>query len=467
MFTLGNHARPQFLLNTVSFANTFGACILATRLYPSPFWREALLILAQCGLMTLNVAVIVLLFGSSRNQFSTYLSIATVGTLVIATNARLLARFWYKWNHLRQRHFLWSLTHAHLMVVEGLILSGLLAVLFIQILLFFRPSEKNGLTLVAYIQNIEPYITVGGLLTLAVLLLVLPPSALFAYVVSRQLVRRIMVLEQATALVEQGDYSVQVQVEGEDEIARLQARYNSMTSQLHQTIQKLQVEQATVAGLSKLQREMVASISHDLRTPIATLQVYLDTLVASPQTNRIKEEIDHLRRLTDDLFEAAQHESLTLTLRLMPTHIKPLLEQIVAVTHAAAQELRQVEIYSEIPADLPLILIDSDRLSQIIRNLLQNALRWTPPGGMILVRAVPIEAEVQIAVQDTGIGIAADELSNIWRRAYRVDYSQEGSGLGLAMVKQLVEAMQGRVSVESVVNSGSCFRVYFPIFKPA
>lgn len=466
MFALENGTNSEFLVSSVSFTNTLGACVLALRAYPGRWWRDFLLIFCHSLLMVAVIIFISVLFSVSTTTFLRYLGIIAVGSSVLSSGARLLVRFWHKWNLMRQRHFRWSLAHAHFMVVEGMILSMLLAILLVQIILFSTPPTKDSslLDLVEYLFSIEPYINIAGGLTLIILLVVLPPSAFFAYGVSHRLVQRILALEQATALVEQGDYTVQVKVEGEDEIARLQARYNGMTAKLHQTIQKLQIEQATVAGLSKLQREMVANISHDLRTPLTTLQVYLDTLPTSAENSLIKEEIGHLRRLTDDLFDAAQQESLTLTLRLTPTQIKPLLEKIAEVTHATARAQRQIEIYTDVSPALPLLLIDPDRFSQVIRNLLQNALRWTLPGGMIQIAAAKMETEVRVDVQDTGIGIAADELSNIWRRSYRIDHSVEGSGLGLAQVKQLVEAMQGRVAVESVVNTGSCFSIYLPIF---
>lgn len=464
LFAWVHDSQSDSLRNVVSSANTLAGLIVALRARPLAGWQELVLIAVHTWAMLAMMVLVCVLFAVPSTIAASCLVIVSIGTPFLAGGARLVTRFWVWWNQLRQRHIAWALTHAHLTLVELPILSGLLAILLVQLIVFSRPFERDNPqeTLVDYLLMIEPYITVGGTLTFLAMLIVLPPSALFSYMVSRRLVRRILVLEQVTARVEQGDYSARVPVQGRDEIARLQARYNQMTETLGATIQKLQIEQATVAGLSKLQRDMVANISHDLRTPLATLQVYLDTLPAAPETDLIRDEIEHLRRLTDDLFEAAKQETLTLTLRLTPMPIQPLLEQIITVTQATARELRQVEILLEVGGELPRVVIDGDRFSQIVRNLLQNALRWTPPGGMIHVSARREGSEVRIDIQDTGIGMAEDELSKIWRRTYQVEPGGEGSGLGLANVKGLVEAMQGRIEVQSVVNSGTCFRVFLP-----
>jgi signal transduction histidine kinase len=463
LFALADDDATNFTRSAVSVANTLGAVVLTVRARPLARWREfGLLGLHVIGMMS-ALSIACFLFSVPTSAFGLYLPITIVGTLVEAGAGRLLRRFWYGWNKLRRGNIVWSLTHAHLMAVEGTLFGVLLGLMLLQILVFWRPSESGNLTLIEYIVSLDPYITIGVGITFLILGLVLPPSALFSYLVSRRLVSRILTLEKVTAQVEQGDYDVQVVVEGEDEISRLQARYNAMTLTLRDTIQKLQIEQATVAGLSKLQRDTIANISHDLRTPLATLQIYLDTLPTDPKNELIKKEIEHLRRLTDDLFLAAQNETLALTLRLAPIAIKPLLETIVEVTNVTAKQQRQVEIFLDVPAGLPLLLLDEDRFSQVVRNLLQNALRWTPPGGMILVKAAPEEAHVNLDIQDTGVGIASNELSNIWRRAYQVDPTMEGSGLGLTMVKNLVEAMQGSISVTSIVHSGTCFHIEFPI----
>lgn len=465
VFTFATEAQLTALVRVISFANTFGACLWAVRLRPLPLWQEAGGMLIYTLLMTGNVILVGLWFASTTILVNHYLQVVTVGAPVLAINARLLVRFWVWWNRLQERYFIWALTHAHLMVIETILLSILVTLFVFQVMIVsdFWQESPTSLTAVDILLQIEPYVTVGLGLTFVTIVLVLPPSALISYWVSNRLVRRILLLEQVTAQVEQGDYSVKVPVEGEDEIARLQARYNAMTAQLHHTMYSLRVEQATVAGLSNLQREVVANISHDLRTPLATLQVYVESLPPAESIQRIKDELEHLRRLTDDLFQSAKQERFALTLRLVPLAIKPLIEQVVEVTKATAKGLRQVELASQVPDDLPLLWLDADRLGQILRNLLQNALRWTPPGGMILVVAEVTVDEVQIRVQDTGIGIASDELSHIWRRSYQVDPTTEGSGLGLGSVKQWTEAMQGRAEVQSVVNEGTCFTLSFPI----
>lgn len=465
VFAFAKNTSPSFLESAISFGNTIGAVILTVRIVPLARWQELLLVILHVVLMVFSLGLTTLFFSVARTNFQNYLPIIVIGTSVLLLSGRLLRRFWHGWNQLRRNYLVWALTHAHLMLFEGMVLGVMILLILLQIILFSPPAENDPLTLIEYIVSLDPYITIGGGLTLFILAVILPPSALFSYLVSRRMVRRILVLEEATRRVEHGDYTTQVKVEGQDEIARLQARYNAMTTTLDETIQKLKLEQATVTRLAQLQRDTVANVSHDLRTPLTTLQIYLDNLPASPRTDLIKKEIDHLRRLTDDLFDAAQNETLALTLRLKPVAIKPLLDTIVEVTAITAKQHRQVEVLLDVPSGLPALLLDEDRFSQIIRNLLQNALRWTPPGGMILVKADSQPAHVSVSIEDTGVGIASNELSNIWRRHYQINPESEGSGLGLTTVKNLVEAMNGTISVTSVLHRGTCFRIEFPIMQ--
>jgi len=125
-----------------------------------------------------------------------------------------------------------------------------------------------------------------------------------------------------------------------------------------------------------------------------------------------------------------------------------------------------VEVVAEVAPDLPLALVDSNRLNQVLQNLLHNGIRHTPPGGIVAISASADAERVLLQVKDTGEGIAADDLPHIWERFYRSDrarmQSASGSGLGLALVKELTEAMGGSVSVESTPGKGSCFTVAVP-----
>jgi signal transduction histidine kinase len=141
-------------------------------------------------------------------------------------------------------------------------------------------------------------------------------------------------------------------------------------------------------------------------------------------------------------------------------------QQRLAALAPLAWERECIELLAEMPEDLPPVYADKGRLAQILTNLLRNALRHTPPGGIIVVRAEAEDDRVRLDVCDTGAGIAPEELGRIWERFYRGDEARaqdsHGAGLGLALVKELAEAMGGAVGVQSSVGQGSCFSVWLP-----
>jgi signal transduction histidine kinase len=144
-----------------------------------------------------------------------------------------------------------------------------------------------------------------------------------------------------------------------------------------------------------------------------------------------------------------------------------LLQRIVKSTSPIAWQKGKVQVVADFPAQLPLVMVDEIRLEQILNNLLQNGQRHTPPGGIVVVSAHAEPGEVVIQVKDTGEGIAAEDLPHIWERFYRAGETRTkhrgGAGLGLALVKELTEAMGGTVAVESQTGKGSCFTVRLPL----
>jgi signal transduction histidine kinase len=224
--------------------------------------------------------------------------------------------------------------------------------------------------------------------------------------------------------------------------------------------------------LEGLRRNLVNDVAHELRTPLANLQGYLEVLrdgltTPTPEILAVlHEESLLLNGLVADLQELALAEAGQLPLMREPVELyEPILNALDAIRPQA--DSRELTLDARLPEQLPEALVDASRLGQILRNLLRNAVTHTPPGGLINVHASADTRAVTIAVQDTGHGIEPEHLPHIFDRFYRADPARArdtgGSGLGLAVVKNLVEAHGGTISVSSIVNRGTTFTFTLPI----
>ncbi len=318
----------------------------------------------------------------------------------------------------------------------------------------------------------------GVLVTTAIAIVcVLPPSALFSFFFTRSLTRRIERLTNATSALRSGDYSVRVAVDGQDEIARLQADFNAMAIELERAMHELKTERDNVATLLDARRELIANVSHELRTPVATVRSYMESALLNwedqpPPTLKqdiqiMEQQTIRLQSLINDLFTLARAEVGRLEMRCEPTNIELLVKRVTETISPVAWRSSRVEILAEfslVEPPFPQALVDANRLEQILHNLIHNGIRHTPPGGIIVVSVSAEPQKIVLQVKDTGEGIAPEELPRIWERFYRSESSRAGSGtgLGLAIVKELTEAMGGTVQAESVLGQGSCFTIALP-----
>ena len=266
-------------------------------------------------------------------------------------------------------------------------------------------------------------------------------AALLALVLARRLARPIERLADAAGRIADGDLAVRVPEDGPDELRELAAAYNTMAARL--------AEQEAV------RREFVINASHELRTPLTNLQGYLEALrdgvlPPDPATfDSLREEVDRLTRLAASLDILAGAEGAR-------TPVGPLdlaaLVQASADLVAPALARRSIELSVE--AGGPLVVHGRpDELAQVLGNLLQNAVRYTPDGGRVRVTAATGREGVTVQVTNSGPGIPSDDLPHVWERFYRVEKSRDrargGAGVGLAIVKQLVEEAGGRVGAAS------------------
>jgi len=230
--------------------------------------------------------------------------------------------------------------------------------------------------------------------------------------------------------------------------------------------------------LERVRRDFVANVSHEFKTPLTAIQGFAETLLAGaiddPQ-NRLRfleiilEHSRRLARLTDDLLKLSKMDADKLELEIRRLSVTQFVESCIETTQrtAAEKELR-VSVNLQLP--LPDIAADRRRLAEVLQNLLDNAMQYTPAGGQIMVGASANGTEITFTVSDTGIGIPQADQSRIFERFYRVDVARSrevgGTGLGLSISKHLVEAHGGRIWVESEVGQGSQFHFTVPIFDP-
>jgi signal transduction histidine kinase len=278
-----------------------------------------------------------------------------------------------------------------------------------------------------------------------------------------RLSKRLSDLADTATAMGDGDLSRRVAVRGHDEVARVSERFNDMVDRLQATDQA--------------RKSFVANVSHELRTPVAIIQGNLERLISNGDANGDTPEQRHtlemlhretltLSRLIDDLFTMARIEETTLPLETTSLRLDEVTADVVDGIREVAWEQRRVSVESLVSAALPPVIADRTRLRQVLGNLLYNALRHTPEGGLIVVNADREDGMMCVSVSDTGVGISEDELARVFDRFYQVERAgchAEGSGLGLSIVKQLVEAQGGTISAESVSGQGTTFRFTLPL----
>jgi two-component system, OmpR family, phosphate regulon sensor histidine kinase PhoR len=226
--------------------------------------------------------------------------------------------------------------------------------------------------------------------------------------------------------------------------------------------------------LGRARRDFVANISHELRTPLTAIRLLLDTLTGAapdqqpltPEQRRLLDQISDqtgaLTQMTQEISDLAQIESGQLPMRLVPCALHDAVDGVFARLAPQANRA-QLALVNETPEALN-ALVDPVQLQRVLLNLVQNAIKFTPRGG-ITISATPADVDwVQISVRDTGDGIPADEINRIFERFYKVDRArgQSGTGLGLAIVKHIVEAHGGRIWVESTLGAGATFHFTVP-----
>ena len=283
--------------------------------------------------------------------------------------------------------------------------------------------------------------------------------------VSRRVVTPISIMTEASQRIAAGRYRERVTIPGRDELARLADSFNQMAETLEQT--------------ETIRRNLIADVAHELRTPLSSIKGYMEGLIdnvlpAEPDTyQQVYEEADRLQRLVSNLHELSRVEAGAFELDYKPVAITNVIERIALRLKPQFDE-KGITLHLDLTRNLPDVQLDEDQISQVLVNLIGNALQYTPNGGIVTVTAQyphnlgDIPNHLLITVSDTGSGISPEHLPHIFTRFYRVDKSRSrvggGSGIGLTIAKHLVEAHSGRLWAESQGEGcGSIFSFSLPV----
>jgi hypothetical protein len=285
-------------------------------------------------------------------------------------------------------------------------------------------------------------------------------SAVVGLVLSGAITRPLGRLTKAAGAVARGDFETSVPVRSRDELGHLSRAFNDMTERLR--------------AARQMQIDFVANVSHELRTPLTSVKGTVETLrdgaVDDPEVRdgfleTVEKETDRLIRLVNDLLTLSRADSEALNLRRAPVDPADLVRSTAEALRARAEAL-DLTLEVEVAPGVPLVSADADRVAQVLVNLVDNALKYSRPGGSVGVRVAPHGEGAVVAVRDEGMGIPAAELEQVGRRFYRADKARSrahgGSGLGLAIAAALVEAHGGRLWLESVEGEGTTARFTIP-----
>lgn len=319
----------------------------------------------------------------------------------------------------------------------------------------------------SYILRLSTWAVAGGIVF----------SALAGLFLFNLLTRRLRTLVLGVEAFTQSNFSAQfdpvlpLKIRSPDEIDQLGKTFSRMADRIRQQVQEL--KQA-----DQLRRELVANVSHDLRTPLTSLQGYLDTLLLKegtlpPQEQRTYLEIatkhsEYLGTLVTELFELAKLDSREMEPHVEAFSLGELVQDVVQQLRLAGEQKR-IGLHTDFPQDLPFVSADIGLIERLLKNLIENALRYTPQGGAVTVALIRRNQTIEAQVTDTGCGISPDDLPHIFDRFYRVEASNReqstGAGLGLAIAKRILELHGSAIEAQSILNGGTTFTFHLPIVQ--
>ena len=282
---------------------------------------------------------------------------------------------------------------------------------------------------------------------------------IFAVFFSNSFTRRLRKIMVSMRIIREGDYSHKVKMGGNDELTVLGDEFNDLLERLQISEQK--------------RRNFVSDASHELKTPLASIKLLSDSILENDMDSEtVKEfvgdignEADRLNRMTQKLLSLTRIESQEDS-DCEIVNIAPTVDRVVRMLTGIAGE-NHISIHTNIQQDCPILIIEDD-LYQIIFNLVENGIKYNVPGGSLTVTVDRVDENAIVSVKDTGVGIPSESVAHVFERFYRVDKARSrksgGSGLGLSIVRNMIERNGGSITVESQVGEGSTFTLSFPVF---
>jgi len=347
-----------------------------------------------------------------------------------------------------------ALTLRAKIAVSGVIgaLVGLFNVLIVSQLMFV--STAHDLRLLIALITVSATISLG-----------------FSMWVASTVTHRLEAVASGVRTLALGRYDSRVDGIGQDEVARLAADVNILAG-------RLQAAEEQRAALEQERRDFTVAISHDLRTPLASIRAMAEALDDGVVTSdaelqryhgAIRREVERLGRMIDDLFQLSQMDTGALRLDKQPIALEEVATEVVEAMQAQATA-RGIALSLQAEGDVPVTPLDGALLERAIRNLVSNALEYTPAGGAVMVLVRRDADALTLEVRDTGQGIRAEDLPRVWDRFFRAERSRrrlsdgsDGAGLGLAIVRGIIEAHGGSVGVRSVPERETVFTVRLPL----
>jgi len=348
------------------------------------------------------------------------------------------------------------------------------AALGVNFLYVAVPIPAGALRLAVPLSQINRQVAIIRWRILASAALAFLPAILLAALLARYLSRRFATIMEFAGELARGNFRARLKRVDNSEFGQLARKLNETGENLQKTVAQLHAEHAELEKLERIRKDFVINVSHELRTPLASIQGYAETLMDGALEDGennlrflgiIRQNAERLARLTEDLLTLSRVEMRRQEFRFDHYQANELLLSALDTVRPIAEKKR-IELVHETAAAGLEAFCDAEAVSQILSNLLDNAIKYTPEGGRITVGAIPGQPWVQLFVRDTGIGIPSEDLPRLFERFYRVDKARSralgGTGLGLSIVKHLVLAHRGRVWVESEVGRGSAFFFTLP-----